>query len=405
MMATVSIEPQPEVIAGRYRLGPVIGRGGMGEVRRARDLRLERDVAVKFLRGPVAAEPEVRRRFDDEARSAAQLIHPNVVAVFDSGEHEGAPYLVMECLPGRTLADELVDGPLSASRVRTIAASVLGALAAAHGVGIVHRDIKPANILIAEDGTAKVADFGIAKSTEGLDHTLAGQIIGTPAYLAPERLEGRRATPQSDLYSLGVVLYEALAGRQPFAGDTPIALAHAVHTSVPIPLRELDPGLDPGLVATVERSMDKVPERRFPSAGDMAASLGPSTRPRAVMTPTTGAGIHGDATRPVSLESTQRLSAPPDGDAGAVPPGQRQRVGNRARLAAVLGVGALVMMALVVLVTPDDAAPSRPSPPASDPPASDPSTSDPSASDPSAGEALPAALDDALRRLGEAVRG
>ena len=396
-MSLVPVESQPEVVAGRYRLGPVLGRGGMGEVRRARDLRLGRDVAIKFLRPDLAAEPDVRRRFEDEATAAAQLGHPNVVTVFDTGEHAGRPYIVMECLAGRTLADELVDGPLDTPRVRRIAAEVLGALGAAHGLGIIHRDVKPANILIAEHGSVKVGDFGIAKSTEGLDHTLTGEIIGTPAYLAPERLEGRRATPESDVYSLGVVLYEALAGRKPFSGDTPLALAHAVLSTVPTPLRELRPDIDASLAATVDRAMDKAPERRFPSAGAMAESLlGSTTGHAGVGAPAATESATGDATRRVTVGSTQRLPAPPvpEGSVAEEPAGPSWRH-RGTRLVTMLAAAAVVVVALAALAV----VASRDQEPALDQaPAGTPGTAPPATAP------LPPALEDALRRLEEAVR-
>ena len=188
-------EPRPDILDDRYEIGALIGRGGMGDVHRAIDHRLGREVAVKFLRADLAVQPTVRTRFEDEARSAARLTHPNVVLVLDSGEHDRVPYLVMECLSGHTLYDELVRGPVPPERARSIASDMLAALAAAHELGIVHRDVKPANILLTDDGRAKLADFGIAKSAEGLDHTLVGQVLGTPAYLAPERLAGKPATP------------------------------------------------------------------------------------------------------------------------------------------------------------------------------------------------------------------
>src|SRR5205085_5453763 len=188
------VDELPTTLADRYQLRGLIGRGGMGEVWAARDLRLERDVAVKRLSPHLASEPGVRERFEAEARAAAGLNHPNVVAVFDSGEHDGVPFLVMELLPGRTLADELADGPLAPERARRIGAEVAAALAASHAAGVLHRDVKPGNVLLAADGTAKVGDFGIAKSTEGLDLTTTGTIVGTAAYLAPERLAGAPAT-------------------------------------------------------------------------------------------------------------------------------------------------------------------------------------------------------------------
>ena len=261
-----------ELIAGRYELGSPLGRGGMASVYAGTDRRLQREVAVKLLHPDMAARPDVRRRFEAEARAAAGLAHPTVVAVFDTGEHDGVPYIVMERLPGGTLAELLGAGPLAPERVKRIAGDVLGALGTAHAAGIVHRDVKPGNILICDDGSAKVADFGIATRVDA-DPTSAGHLIGTPAYLAPERLEGGAASPRSDLYSLGVVLYEALAGTKPFTGDAPLAVAHAIQQGTHTPLAELQPGLDAHLVDTVERSMARDPDERFPSAAAMATAL------------------------------------------------------------------------------------------------------------------------------------
>ena len=390
---SVKAEPRPELVAGRYEIGPSIGRGGMGEVRRAHDVRLGREVAIKFLRADLAAEPGVRGRFDDEARAAARLGHPNAVTVFDFGEHRGDPYIVMESLPGHTLADALADGPLPEDRVRRIALDVLGALGAAHDLGIVHRDVKPANILFATDGTAKVADFGIAKSTEGLDHTATGQVIGTAAYLAPERLEGRPAVPQSDLYALGVVLYEALAGRKPFTGDTPVALAHAVHSSVPTPLGEVRPGIDAALAAAIDRAMRRAPEQRFATAGDMARSLaGGAPAPPTPAGDADATAALGEATQLVGAPSTQQL--PAGGGAAPVAPSHRwaPERGNRTTWMVLGAVAAVVLVVLVLaLASGDGADPASPAP-------TDPSVA------PSPTGSLPQPLDDALRRLEESVR-
>jgi len=195
------------LIGNRYELGPLLRRGGMADVHTGVDRRLDRDVAIKLLRPDMAERDDVRLRFEAEARAAARLSHPNAVSVFDTGEHDGKPYIVMECLPGRTLADVIAEGPVSEEWLIPVATGVLSALGAAHAAGIVHRDVKPANILLTDDGTAKIADFGIAKSAEmvsgtaggPVDLTLTGQLVGTPAYLAPERLAGAPATFLSDL--------------------------------------------------------------------------------------------------------------------------------------------------------------------------------------------------------------
>ena len=264
------------VVGDRYEIGPLLGRGGMAEVYAGTDRRLGRPVAVKLMMPEMAARPDVRTRFEAEARSAASLSHPNAVAVYDTGDHEGTPYIVMERLPGETLADRIATGPLDPGWVRTMADEVLSALAAAHAVGLVHRDVKPANILLTADDRAKVADFGIAKSVEAAgaaDLTGTGQLVGTPAYLAPERLDGAPATPRADIWAVGVVLYEALTGSRAFAAETPLAVARAVASGGHQPLAEAGPDLDPALVAAVERAMDPDPARRFSSAAEMAAAL------------------------------------------------------------------------------------------------------------------------------------
>jgi serine/threonine-protein kinase len=273
------------LLGDRYRLGAVLGRGGMAEVYDGFDERLHRPVAVKVLLPEMAARADVRRRFEDEARAAARLVHPNVVGVFDSGEDgpDGAlPYLVMERLPGETMADRMraassAGTPLDVEWVLRVAGDVLLALGAAHAAALVHRDVKPGNVLIAADGCAKVADFGIAKSLEVAaagDLTSTNQLLGTPAYVAPERIEGLPATVESDLYAVGVLLYEALAGVKPFTGSTAVAMAYSIRHDTPEPLASLRPDLPPSLVAAVERAMARAPEDRFSSAAALAAALG-----------------------------------------------------------------------------------------------------------------------------------
>ncbi|GAC1316684.1 MAG: hypothetical protein NVSMB12_13740 [Acidimicrobiales bacterium] len=272
------------VVADRYRLAERIGVGGMAEVRRADDLRLGRPVAVKFLDPHLAAQPDLRRRFEDEARAAARLNHPSVVQVFDSGEWEGRPFLVMELLSGRTLADEMAGGPLPVDRVRGAAADVLSALGAAHAAGVLHRDVKPANLLIGADGAVKIADFGIAKAdpiqgersaseTEAAPVTMTGQMLGTPSYLAPERIAGKPATPATDVWALGVVCWEALAGRRAFPGagiQTAIAVAS---TDLP-PIRDVRPDTDPQFAHAIDVAVRRDPATRWASAADMQAAMG-----------------------------------------------------------------------------------------------------------------------------------
>jgi serine/threonine-protein kinase len=248
----------------------------MATVRDATDRRLGRPVAVKILRADLAEQPRARERFETEAHAAARLAHPNVVMVFDSGEDDGSPFLVMERLSGRTFADELAEGPVAVGRICDIGGEILAALAAAHAAGIIHRDIKPANVLLTDDGHAKVSDFGIAKTLDDGDQTQTAEVLATPGYLAPERLAGRPASERSDLYSVGVLLYEALGRRRPFSGDTPLALMHAIERGEAEPLMSLRPELPPAVVAVVERAMHVDPAERFGSASEMAAALDPS---------------------------------------------------------------------------------------------------------------------------------
>lgn len=245
----------------------------MGEVRRARDTRLSRDVAIKFLRPDLAAQEQVRTRFEDEARNASQLTHPNVVTVYDSGEHNGQPYIVMECLPGHSLREEIAKGPIEEDRARVIATDVLAGLAAAHAAGIVHRDVAPSNILLTDDGHAKIADFGIAKAGEGLSTTLAGQVIGTPAYLSPSRLQGAPALPADDIYALGVVLYEAVTGERLFRGNTPVAVAQTVLNDPPPPLRSARPDLSASFAAAVDGAMARDSATRLTTAAAVTSTL------------------------------------------------------------------------------------------------------------------------------------
>ena len=268
--------------AGRYELGPVIGRGGMADVHAGHDHKLDRPVALKLLRPEFYVQPLVRSRFESEARLAARLTHPNVVSIYDSGEEEGVPYIVMERLPGLTLAHRLAEGPVSEAEARHIGTEVLAALSTAHAAGIVHRDIKPANVLARGDGHWKVGDFGIAKALEAdLGDATTGMVLGTPAYLAPERLLGSPATVASDVFAVGVILYEALAGRRPFEGDG----ASAIAGRPPPPLTDVRPDVDPALAGIVARSLASDPSQRYWSAAEMAANIAP--RPTADALPPT----------------------------------------------------------------------------------------------------------------------
>ncbi|HVB05534.1 MAG TPA: serine/threonine-protein kinase [Acidimicrobiales bacterium] len=207
----------------RYELGDEIGRGGMGDVYRARDLRLGRNVAVKFLRDAPTADP---RRFEAEWRTLASFSHPHLVRLYDAGESEGRAFIVMELIEGETLAAALLRGPLPSDHVARVGDAVARALAYAHGKGVIHRDVKPSNILIGEDDGVWLADFGVARLLDTTGLTATGHAIGTPAYLAPEQVEGSAVGPPADVYALGLVLYEALTGKRSFEG-TPAEMAAA----------------------------------------------------------------------------------------------------------------------------------------------------------------------------------
>ncbi|MGZ8802865.1 MAG: serine/threonine-protein kinase [Mycobacterium sp.] len=273
----------PEVLGGRYELRGVLGRGGMAEVRDGWDIRLSRPVAVNLLYPSVSTRPDNRRRFATEARAAARLNHPHVVAVHDSGVHHGRHYIVLERLPGQSLADVLArGGPLSTQQVRAIMRDVLSALGAAHARGVLHRDIKPANILFTPFGGVKIADFGVAKSAD-TPQTLTNRIFGTMAYLPADRIAGRPATASDDLYALGVVAYEALTARRAYPQANLSALADAISAGYLTPLTTLRPDIDPALALTIERSTARDPRWRFSTAEQMRACLdGPAQQPRRV---------------------------------------------------------------------------------------------------------------------------
>lgn len=264
--------PAPETLTGRYELRGLLGHGGMGDVYDGWDVRLGRPVAVKVLRSDLAAAADIRLRFESEARTAATINHPNVVAVYDSGEDGGRPFIVMERLPGRTLADEIAEAPVPPGRVRVVLADVLSALGAAHAAGVLHRDIKPGNVLFSTAGAVKVTDFGIAKTAES-NQTATGEVLGTVAYLSPDRIEGKPAGVTDDLYAVGVMGYEMVAGFRPFAGDNILSVARAILQHDAAPLRKLSPSTDPMLVGTIERAMAPDPVARFPDAESMQRAL------------------------------------------------------------------------------------------------------------------------------------
>ncbi|WP_204018638.1 Stk1 family PASTA domain-containing Ser/Thr kinase [Sphaerimonospora thailandensis] len=271
---------QPRLLGGRYELDGVVGRGGMAEVYRARDIRLDRIVAIKTLRSDLARDHTFQARFRREAQSAASLNHPSIIAVYDTGEDTmdstPVPYIVMEFVDGRTLRDLLrADRRLLPERAMELTDGILRALDYSHRGGIVHRDIKPANIMLTVSGEVKVMDFGIARAMADSAATMTqtAQVIGTAQYLSPEQARGERVDARSDIYSTGCVLYELLTGQPPFTGDSPVAIAYQHVREDPIPPSRIDPEIPRWADAIVLKAMAKDPIHRYQSAAEMRADI------------------------------------------------------------------------------------------------------------------------------------
>jgi serine/threonine-protein kinase len=268
---------QRPVLNDRYELQQRIGRGGMADVFVARDLLLDRLVAIKVLFPEFAADPNFVERFRREAQAAANLNHPNIVGVYDWGRYGSTYFMAMEFIAGRTLADVLrANTVIAPGQAADVAAEVAGALAFAHANGVVHRDVKPANILIGHDGRVKVADFGIARALNSAteqDLTQAGSVMGTATYFSPEQAQGGQPDPRSDLYSLGIVLYEMVAGKPPFTGENPVAIAYKQVHNAPQPLSELAPDVPRPFEAIVARLLAKNPANRYATADALRDDL------------------------------------------------------------------------------------------------------------------------------------
>lgn len=322
----------------RYRLDARIATGGMGEVWRGTDTTLGREVAVKLLKHEYADDPSFRTRFETEARHAASLHHPNIASVYDFGSDAERPYLVMELVDGQPLSALLQHGrPMDPVAVRELLAQAADGLGAAHAAGIVHRDVKPANLLVTPDRRVKVTDFGIARAAEGLGLTGTGEVMGTPQYLSPEQAQGQTSTPASDVYSLGVVAFECLAGERPYVRENAVATALA-HVREPVP--DLPDTVPADLSAVVRRSMAKLPQDRYADGGALAAALRDPATAATKVVPVAPGPVHAGPVPTTTAVPTVGPTTEP----------------KRSVLWPVLAVIALVLLAILVfwLVTQGD---------------------------------------------------
>jgi eukaryotic-like serine/threonine-protein kinase len=360
------------ILAGRYRLGEVIGRGGMSTVYRAHDATLDRTVAIKVMSAALAEQDPVWiARFLREARAVASLTHPGVATVYDTGVENGMRFIAMELVPGRSLQAILADeAPLATARAVDIGAQVADVLSAAHAAGIVHRDIKPGNVMVAPNGSVKVLDFGIARAVDGATLTQTHSLVGTVAFMSPEQALGRPADARSDIYSLGCVIYAMLAATPPFMAEVTAAVLHQ-HTSVaPKPLRDMSRNVPSALDALVMQMLAKDPADRPQTAAEVRDGL------RATLDPTAPTAVI--AALPAEA-ATVRIPA------ARVPPTRRGSPGRG------LAIGALALLALVIAViavvaltsggssTSGTSASSQTSTPAA-PPTTAPGTTSPSSS-------------------------
>src|SRR6516164_7508704 len=270
---------------GPYEILSALGAGGMGEVYRARDTRLERTVAIKILPAHLSADPVRKQRFEREAKTISSLNHPHICVLYDVGHQEGIDYLVMECVEGETLAKRLEKGPLPLEQVLKYGAQIAEALDKAHHSGVVHRDLKPGNIMLAATG-AKLLDFGLAKpvgplasgmtltaDVPGAAMTEEGMIVGTFQYMSPEQVEGKEVDGRSDIFSLGTVLYEMVTGKRAFEGKSRLSVASAILEKEPDPITSTKPLTPPALSHVIRKCLEKFPDERWQSASDLASEL------------------------------------------------------------------------------------------------------------------------------------
>jgi hypothetical protein len=346
------------LLAGRYRLDRHLASGGMAEVWEATDLVLDRPVAVKLLHSHLADDPDLRARFHHEAVAAARLVHPSIVAIWDTCDEPGAEAIVMELVRGRTLRQFLDErARLEPVEVVHIGSEVAEALTCAHKAGIIHRDVKPANILLSDDGRVLVTDFGIAKVLDEPDLTRTSQLLGTVKYLAPEQVESGPVDARTDVYALGAVLYEALCGEAPFRADTSAALALARLHRDPTPPHDVVAGVPPQLEHAVLRALARKPADRFRSAEDLrTALLGTRLDTLGDQTVVTdagalaAAGVIGAGGAPPTPRPASGPTTPGWGTAAVAPPRPRRRIGSGVVISLVVVI-ALVLVALLVATT------------------------------------------------------
>jgi len=356
---------EPVLLGNRYELGGILGRGGMADVRIGRDQRLGRTVAIKQLRPDLASDESFQARFRREAQSAAALNHPSIVAVYDTGEAADAhglhiPYIVMEYVDGQTLRDLLRDGrKILPERSLSIVSDVLSALDYSHRAGIIHRDIKPANVMLTPEGQVKVMDFGIARAVADASVTQTAAVIGTAQYLSPEQARGETVDARSDIYSTGCLLYELLAGRPPFIGESPVSVAYQHVREEARPPSQFNPDVSGNVDHIVAKSLAKRTDERYQSAADMRNDIervlaGHAVAPPSAPSPgsaTTVAAVDalsGLSGSPNTTQVTQAVPASAAADASTLPPPSRRKPSSgRSKFA----FWALALIALVLLST------------------------------------------------------
>ena len=335
-----------DVFSNRYEIQRGIARGGMAEVYLARDQLLDRPVAVKVLFAEYARDPNFVERFRREAQSAANLNHPNIVAIYDWGQERGTYFIVMEYVRGRSLRDVVqANGPFSPRRTAEIGAEIAGALEFAHRNGVVHRDVKPGNVLITADGDVKVTDFGIARAGASEALTQTGAVMGTAMYFSPEQAQGHAVDGRSDVYSLGVVLYEMVTGQPPFQGESPVAVAYKHVREEPSPPSTRAPDLPPDLERIVLTAMAKNPDSRYQTADDLRTDLLRFVRGQPpIGGPVTGLVAEGAPTAAVAATQAAPAAAVPDED--------EERERRRKRIGAIVAaaIGVVLLGVLIFLL-------------------------------------------------------